>query len=110
MPCLAELVLERILVLAQIRRVIGIGHGEARRQVGVEQPCPLQLGETRKVLDRVEAEMAEELLGGAVGQGRPGARLRPLSLIQPVSSSTSRVPLEVLTPLISSISARVTGW
>src|SRR6476620_8749506 len=66
---IAKLVVERILVLAQIRRVIGIGHGEARRQVRVEQPCPFQLGEAWQVLDRVEAEMAEELLCGAVGHG-----------------------------------------
>jgi len=42
--------------------------------------------------------------------GRPGALRRPRGRIQPVSSSTSSVPLEVTTPRISSISARVTGW
>ena len=77
----------------------------------IEQPCPFQLGQARQILDRVEAEMAEEAARWC--RRSPGGRARaavPLSLIQPVSSSTSRVPFEVLTPLISSISARVTGW
>ncbi len=38
---LAKLVLDRILVLAQVRSVVGIGHGEARRQGRVEEPCAL---------------------------------------------------------------------
>ena len=41
------------------------------------------------------------------------AAIETLAIIayhQPVSSSTSTDPLEVVTPRISSISARVTGW
>src|SRR3546814_15375621 len=52
-----RLVLERLLVVAQIGRVVGIGHGEAGRQVGVEQPCAFELVQPRQVLDRVEAEI-----------------------------------------------------
>ena len=42
--------------------------------------------------------------------GRPGVRRRPRKRTQPDSIRTSSVPLEVCTPLMSSISARVTGW
>jgi hypothetical protein len=39
----AKLVLERIPVLAELRSVVGIGHGEARRKGGVEEACAFQL-------------------------------------------------------------------
>ena len=42
--------------------------------------------------------------------GRPGVSRRPLGMIQPASISTSSVPLLTMTPRISSISPRVTGW
>ena len=42
--------------------------------------------------------------------GRPGIRRLPLGLIQPASSNRSSVPRLRPTPLISSTSARVTGW
>ena len=46
----------------------------------------------------------------ACSGGRPGARRRPRRRTQPVSSRMSSVPADVVTPRISSISARVTGW
>ena len=42
--------------------------------------------------------------------GRPGLSRLPFGCTQPVSSNRSSVPLLTLTPRISSISARVTGW
>ena len=40
----------------------------------------------------------------------PGVRLRPRMCTQPTSISASTVPLLTITPRMSSISARVTGW
>ena len=39
-----------------------------------------------------------------------GVFLRPRIFTQPISISTSSVPLDSITPRMSSISARVTGW
>ena len=41
--------------------------------------------------------------------GRPGTSRRPAGRTQPASISTSSVPLEIWTPRIASISARLTG-
>ena len=41
--------------------------------------------------------------------GRPGVSRRPAGRTQPASISTSSVPLEIWTPRIASISARLTG-
>jgi len=41
--------------------------------------------------------------------GRPGTSRRPAGRTQPASINTSIVPLEICTPRIASISARVTG-
>ena len=57
----------------------------------------------------------EEIRGVTTSKGSVDVLLetgwiRPRGRTQPVSSSTSRVPLAAETPRISSISARVTGW
>src|SRR5262249_33203523 len=74
--------LERILVLAQGRIVRRHRHREARRQPAVEQARALQLVEARQIADRVEPEMREECLAGAIGH-RPARRLAPPARTNP---------------------------
>ena len=57
--------------------------------------------------DRMRS-LCEEL--GEAEWSRPGVRRLPRMRTHSVSSKRSSVPLEVSTPRISSISARVTGW
>ena len=53
-------------------------HFEVGRQVGVEEPCPLQFLQARKIAEFIEAEVAEERIrscrrspaGPACGGGR----------------------------------------
>ena len=77
-----EVVLERLLVVAQMRRIVGVRHGEAGRQVGIEQAGALQLVQAGQILDRVEAEMLEELRGRAVGH-RPTRRAAAAAQFDP---------------------------
>ena len=61
---------------------------------------------------RIVGKGVQEQVGEAMARqviGRPGALRRPRGLIQPVSISTSMVPLATATPRMSSISARVVG-
>jgi hypothetical protein len=102
--------LERILVIAQRRVIRRRRNAEARRQPRIQQARSLQFLQARQIAERLQAELRQEGFRGSEGQRtsrRLAAAARP---IQPVSSSTSSVPLEVMTPRISSISARVTGW
>ena len=55
---LAELVLEWILVLAQIRRIIEMGMAKPAGKLESSSPAPFSSERPRKVLDRVEAEIA----------------------------------------------------
>ena len=76
----------------------------------VEQPGGLQIVDARQVAARDEAEVGEEL--GAWSHratAAPALRGGPAVRTQPASISTSSVPLEICTPRIASISARLTG-
>src|SRR5882762_10958046 len=57
-----------VFVRAQCRIVGGLRHTEVRRQSAVEQAGTLQVVEARKVAERFQAEMAEEVRCRAVGQ------------------------------------------
>ena len=71
-------------------------HREAGRQPAVEQAGALELVEPRQIADRVEPEMRQERLAGAVGQ-RPAGRLAPAARAgsSRSRSSTSTEPFEV---------------
>jgi hypothetical protein len=83
--------------------------GQERLVERVEQPGGLEVVDARQVARRAQAEVGQELLRGRVEQ-RPA---RPFAAAagrtQPASISTSSVPLEICTPRIASISARLTG-
>lgn len=104
------ILVERILLLVESGGIIGYRHEEPGGNGTVQKARPLQFVEARQILDGRQHELLQEGFGGAVGHRRPGVRRRPRIRIQPVSIRTSSVPLEVETPRISSISARVTGW
>ena len=75
----------------------------------VEQAGGLEVVDSGQVLAGAEPEMRQELLRGPIKQGTPGPSRRPAVRTQPASISTSTVPLEICTPRMASISARLTG-
>ncbi len=82
----------------------------SRRRDGFQEAGGLQLVHARQVVHILQPELDEEGLRRAECYRAARVFLRPRIFTQPISISTSSVPLDSITPRISSISARVTGW
>ena len=96
----------RLLVLLVVAFQLKLEHALVER---IEQAGGLEIVDPRQVAARAEAEMGQEFRRGRVEQ-RPARALAPAGgRTQPASISTSSVPLEICTPRIASISARLTG-
>src|SRR5262245_4712442 len=74
--------LERVLVLAQRRIIRRRRHRKAGGQPAVEQARAFELVEPRQVGQRLQSEMRQELLGGAIGE-RPAGRLAAAARADP---------------------------